>query len=44
MTNIFFKDELITKDVVRNMIADNLDKKEKFFGVDIERYISEGKL
>ena len=30
--------------VVRNIIEDNLDKKEKFFGVDIERYISEGKL
>lgn len=30
--------------VVRNMIGDNMDKKEKFFGVDVERYISEGKL
>ncbi len=30
--------------VVRDMICDNMDKKEKFFGVDIERYISEGKL
>ena len=30
--------------VVRDIIKDNLDKKEKFFGVDIERYISEGKL
>lgn len=30
--------------VVRDIIVDNLDKKEKFFGVDIERYISEGKL
>ena len=30
--------------VVREIIKDNLDKKEKFFGVDIERYISEGKL
>ena len=29
---------------VREIIKDNLDKKEKFFGVDIERYISEGKL
>lgn len=29
---------------VRNIIQDNLDKKEKFFGVDIEKYISEGKL
>ena len=29
---------------VRIIIIDNLDKKEKFFGVDIERYISEGKL
>ena len=29
---------------VRDIIRDNLDKKEKFFGVDIERYISEGKL
>ena len=30
--------------VVRDIIKDNLDKEEKFFGVDIERYISEGKL
>ena len=30
--------------VVRDIIQDNLDKTEKFFGVDIERYISEGKL
>lgn len=30
--------------VVRDIILDNLDKKEKFFGVDIEKYISEGKL
>lgn len=30
--------------VVSTIIADNLDKKEKFFGVDIERCISEGKL
>lgn len=29
---------------VRDIIKDNLDKKEKFFGVDIERYLSEGKL
>ena len=29
---------------VRNIILDNLEKKEKFFGVDIEKYISEGKL
>jgi len=31
-------------ETVRIIIIDNLDKKEKFFGVDIERYISEGKL
>ncbi len=31
-------------DTVKDIIIDNLDKKEKFFGVDIERYISEGKL
>lgn len=31
-------------DAVSTIIVDNLDKKEKFFGVDIERYISEGKL
>ncbi|MBQ1252517.1 MAG: pyridoxamine kinase [Firmicutes bacterium] len=30
--------------VVRDIIGENLDKKEKFFGVDIEKYISEGKL
>lgn len=30
--------------VVRDIIRDNLNKEEKFFGVDIERYISEGKL
>ena len=30
--------------VVREIILDNLTKEEKFFGVDIERYISEGKL
>lgn len=30
--------------VVKDIILDNLDKKEKFFGVDIEKYISEGKL
>ena len=29
---------------VSNIIIDNLDKNEKFYGVDIERYISEGKL
>lgn len=31
-------------DAVRSIISDNLGKKEKFYGVDIERYISEGKL
>lgn len=31
-------------ETVRNVIVYNLDKKEKFLGVDIERYISEGKL
>ena len=31
-------------ETVRNIIIDNLDKKEKFYGVDIEQYISEGKL
>lgn len=31
-------------ETVRNIIIDNIDKKDKFFGVDIERYISEGKL
>ena len=30
--------------VIREIILDNLEKEEKFFGVDIERYISEGKL
>lgn len=30
--------------VVREIILDNLTKKDKFFGVDIEKYISEGKL
>lgn len=30
--------------VVREIILDNLTKEEKFFGVDIERYISEKKL
>lgn len=30
--------------MIREIILDNLDKKEKFYGVDIERYISEGKL
>ena len=31
-------------ETVRNIIIDNLNKKEKFYGVDIERYIYEGKL
>lgn len=31
-------------DVVRNIILDNINKQEKFYGVDIERYICEGKL
>lgn len=31
-------------ETVSNIIIDNLDKNEKFYGVDIERYISEGKL
>ena len=31
-------------ETVRNIIVDNLDKKDKFYGVDVERYISEGKL
>lgn len=30
--------------VVSAIIRDNLDKKEKFFGVDIERFLCEGKL
>lgn len=30
--------------VIREIILDNLTKQEKFLGVDIERYISEGKL
>ena len=30
--------------VIREIILDNMAKEEKFFGVDIERYISEGKL
>ena len=30
--------------VVRNIIADNQDKTEKFYGVDIEKFISEGKI
>ncbi len=30
--------------VTKDIILDNLNKDEKFFGVDIERYISEGKL
>ena len=30
--------------VVRDIISENLEKKDKFFGVDIERYISEGKI
>ena len=30
--------------VIREIILDNLNKEEKFFGVDIERYISERKL
>ncbi|MBQ7889752.1 MAG: pyridoxamine kinase [Erysipelotrichaceae bacterium] len=30
--------------MIREIILDNLTKQEKFFGVDIERYISEGKL
>lgn len=30
--------------IVKDIIQDNLNKKEKFFGVDIENYISEGKL
>lgn len=30
--------------VVSSIIRDNLEKPEKFFGVDIERFISEGKL
>ncbi len=30
--------------VVRDIIKDNVDKQEKFLGVDIERFISEGKL
>ncbi len=30
--------------VIREIILDNLSKEEKFFGVDIERFISEGKL
>ncbi len=30
--------------VVKEIILDNLTKKDKFFGVDIEKYISEGKL
>lgn len=31
-------------ETVRDIISHNLDKKEKFFGVDIERYMSEGRL
>jgi len=31
-------------ETISNIIIDNLDKNEKFYGVDIERYISEGKL
>lgn len=31
-------------DTVKDIIKENADKKEKFFGVDIEKYISEGKL
>ncbi len=31
-------------ETVSNIIKDNFDKKEKYFGVDIERYISEAKL
>ncbi|CVI67527.1 Pyridoxine kinase [Clostridiales bacterium CHKCI001] len=30
--------------IVKDIIQDNLNKKEKFSGVDIEKYISEGKL
>ena len=30
--------------VIREIILDNLEKEEKFFGVDIERFISGGKL
>ena len=30
-------------EVVKKIILDNIDKKEKFFGVDIERYVSEVK-
>ena len=30
--------------VVSNIILDNMDKQDRFFGVDIERFISEGKL
>lgn len=31
-------------EVTKDIILDNLNKDEKFFGVDIERYINEGKL
>ena len=31
-------------DVVRDIILDNINKEDKFFGVDIEKYVSEGKL
>jgi len=31
-------------DTVRDIIVRNLDKEEKFFGVDIEKYLSEGRL
>ena len=31
-------------EVVKKLILDNIDKEENFFGVEIERYISEGKI
>ena len=31
-------------EVVRDIILDNINKEDKFFGVDIEKYVSEGKL
>ena len=31
-------------DAVRSVILENKDKEEKFAGVDIERFIAEGKL
>lgn len=42
--NILYDATAHAMQVVRSIIEDNLEKQEKFSGVDIEKFISEGKL